>query len=197
LPEFIWLAVGSITSLNAEKCRILKGRTALLYPDLNGFQKWSKKAKELSHLASFTVSDLLERKATEAERKQGYDLADYLIEHDYKAFTLPEATEPPPTIQPLVEGKPIQQLEPVYYFSKPEQPKLESWEQDIIELENYFIGIALPTQPIKLNTNSTIINSSLFIESHIAYARANDCKLNYLPYLERLIEFKKVINSIK
>jgi len=197
LPQFIWLAVGRITSLNAEKCRILKGRTALLYPDLNGFQKWSKKAKELSHLASFTVSDLLERKATEAERKQGYDLADYLIEHDYKAFTLPEATEPPPTIQPLVEGKPIQQLEPVYYFSKPEQPKLESWEQDIIELENYFIGIALPTQPIKLNTNSTIINSSLFIESHIAYARANDCKLNYLPYLERLIEFKKVINSIK
>jgi hypothetical protein len=79
LPQFIWLAVGSLTNLNAEKCSILKGRTVTLFPDLNGFEKWSSKAKELSHLAIFTVSDLLERKATEAERQQGFDLADYLI----------------------------------------------------------------------------------------------------------------------
>ena len=197
LPQFIWVAVGGITSLNADKCRILKGRTVLLYPDLNGFEKWSKKAKELSHLASFTVSDLLERKATEAERKQGFDLADYLIKHDYKAFALLEATEPHPTIQPLVEVKPIEQHVHVYFFSMPEQPKAKSWEHDIIELENYFAGIVLPTQPVKLNTYSTVINSFLFIESHIAYARANDCKLIYLPYLERLIEFKNIINSIK
>ena len=197
LPQFIWVAVGGITSLNADKCRILKGRTVLLYPDLNGFEKWRKKAKELSHLASFTVSDLLERKATEAERKQGFDLADYLIKHDYKAFALHEATEPHPTIQPLVEVKPIEQPEHVYFFSMPEQPKAKSWEHDIIEIENYFAGIVLPTQPVKLNTYSTVINSFLFIESHIAYARANDCKLIYLPYLERLIEFKNIINSIK
>lgn len=99
LPQFIWLAVGSLTNLNAEKCSILNGRTVILFPDLNGFEKWSKKAKELSHLAIFSVSDLLERKATEAERKQGFDIADYLIEFDYKAFALPEpeATEPPPS----------------------------------------------------------------------------------------------------
>ena len=195
LPQFIWLAVGSITSLNAEKCRILKGRTALLYPDLNGFQKWSKKAKELSHLASFTVSDLLERKATEAERKQGYDLADYLIEHDYKAFTLPEATEPPPTIQPLVEGKPIQQLEPVYYFSKPEQPKPENWEQDITDLKSYFEDVEIPTQPVKLNRFSTITNCSLFIESHFTTIKANDGKQAFLPYLNRLQDLKQVLTT--
>ena len=86
LPQFIWLAVGSLTNLNAEKCSILKGRTVTLFPDLNGFQKWNSKAKELSHLAKFTVSDLLERKATEAERKQGLDLADYLLKFSYKDF---------------------------------------------------------------------------------------------------------------
>ena len=91
LPEFIWVSVGSLTNLNVEKCSILKGRTVTLFPDLNGFEKWSSKAKELSHLAIFTVSDLLERKATEAEKKQGLDLADYLIKFNYKAFALIEA----------------------------------------------------------------------------------------------------------
>lgn len=197
LPQFIWVAVGSLTNLNAEKCSILKGRTVTLFPDLNGFDKWSSKAKELSPLATFTVSDLLERKATEAERKQGFDLADYLIKFDYKAFALPEpeATEPPPAVQPLVEVKAFEQPEPVYYFSKPEQPKPENWEQDITELENYFVGIALPTQPVKLNPYSTITNCSLFIESHFATVKANNGKRTFLPYLNRLQELKQVLTT--
>jgi hypothetical protein len=71
---------------------------------------------------------------------KGFDLADYLIKFNYKDFALPEpeATEPPPVVQPLVEVKQFEQPEPVYYFSKPEQPKPENWEQDITELENYF-----------------------------------------------------------
>lgn len=197
LPQFIWVAVGSLTNLNAEKCSILKGRTVTLFPDLNGFDKWSSKAKELSHLAIFTVSDLLERKATEAEKKQGFDLADYLIKYDYKAFALPvpEAAEPTPAVQPLVEVKPFEQPEPVYYFSKPEQPKPKSWEQDITELENYFTGITLPTQPVKLNRCSTITNCSLFIESHFATVKANNGKRTFLPYLNRLQEFKQVLTT--
>lgn len=197
LPQFIWVAVGSLTNLNAEKCSILKGRTVTLFPDLNGFDKWSSKAKELSHLAIFTVSDLLERKATEAEKKQGFDLADYLIKYDYKAFALPEpeATEPTPAVQKLVEVKPFEQPEPVYYFSKLEQPKPENWEQDITELENYFAGMALPTQPVKLNQCSTITNCSLFIESHFATVKANNGKRTFLPYLNRLQELKQVLTT--
>jgi hypothetical protein len=87
---------GSLTNLNVKNCRVLKGRTDALFPNLNGIDKWSCKAKELSHLAVFTVSYLLERKASEAERKQGFDLPDYLIKHHYKAFALskPETIEP-------------------------------------------------------------------------------------------------------
>jgi hypothetical protein len=187
LPAFIWVAVGSLSNLNAEKCSILKGRTVTLFPDLKGFEKWNNKAKELSHLAIFTVSDLLERKATEAEKKQGFDLADYLIKYDYKAFALPEpeATEPPPAVQLLVEVKP---------FEQHEQPKPESWEQDITELENYFTNITLPTQPVKLNRCSTIINCSLFIESHFFTVKANSNKRTFLPYLNRLQELRQILN---
>jgi hypothetical protein len=195
LPQFIWVAVGSLTNLNAEKCSILKGRTITLFPDLNGFDKWNSKAKELSHLANFTVSDLLERKATEAEKKQGFDLADYLIKYDYKAFALPETTETPPDARPLVEVKPFEQPEPVYYFSKPEKPKLESWEKDITELENYFTGITLPNQPVKLKQAEIIFNCSIFIENHLATLKANNGKRTFLPYLNRLQKLKQVLTT--
>lgn len=94
LPRFIWLAVGSLTNLNAERCKVLSGRSVVLFPDLNGFEKWNTKAKELSHIARISVSDLLERKATETERTQGLDLADYLTRFYYKDFALTEKINP-------------------------------------------------------------------------------------------------------
>ena len=131
---------------------------------------------------------LLERKATEAERKQGFDLADYLIKCDYKAFALTEikATEPPPAVQSLVEVNVIEQLE---------QPKPESWEQDITELENYFAEIALPTQPVQLKQAETIFNCSLFIESHFATVKTNNGNKTFLPHLNRLQELKQVLTA--
>ena len=197
LPQFIWVAVGSLTNLNAEKCSILKGRTVTLFPDLNGFEKWSNKVKELSHLAIFTVSDLLERKATEAERKQGFDLADYLIKFDYKAFAIPEpeATEPPPAVQPFVVVETFEQPEPLCYFNDTKQPQPENWEQFINELENYFASITIPTQPVQLNPHSTITDCSKFIEGHFATVKANNGKLKFLPYLNRLKELKQVLTT--
>ncbi|MBK7965970.1 MAG: hypothetical protein IPK10_12265 [Bacteroidetes bacterium] len=201
LPQFIWVAVGSLTNLSAEKCSVLKGRNVTLFPDLNAFEKWSIKAKELSHLATFTVSNLLERNATDAEKKQGLDLADYLIRFDYRKFSTPQpkaittTIEPPPTVQQKVEVKPFEQPEPVYYFSKPEQPKPESWEQEITELEKHLTGISAPTQPIKLNECSTITNCALFIESNLATVKANNGKRTFLPYLHRLKELSNVLKS--
>ncbi len=199
LPQFIWVAVGSLTNLNAEKCSILKGRTVTLFPDLNGFEKWSNKAKELSHLASFQVSDLLELKATEAERKQGLDLADYLIKYDYKDFeTLKSVEQPPQAIgQPPATGQPT-----VVYLSVGKNPfeqiervKPKNWDDDIKTLENYFATIKLPTQPVKLNSYSTITNCALFIESHFATVKRNNGNRTFLPDLNRLHELKKLLTT--
>ena len=78
LPQFIWVAVGGLNYLNPEKCKILEGRNIILYPDLNSYDKWQQKANELSDIATFKVSNLLEINASEAEKQQGLDLADYL-----------------------------------------------------------------------------------------------------------------------
>jgi len=75
------------------------------------------------------------------------------------------------------------------------QPKPENWEQDIIELENYFAGITIPTQPVKLNRCSTITDYSLFIKSHFATVKANNGKRTFLPYLNRLQELKQVLTT--
>ena len=89
LPRFIWLAVGSLNNLSVERCRILVGRKVVLFPDLNGFDKWKQKAKELSDRmpgTRFEVSEVLSQYANEADRISGLDLADYLIKVDWKQF---------------------------------------------------------------------------------------------------------------
>lgn len=79
LPEFIWLAVGSINNLSTERCNVLQGRNVVLYPDLNALQKWQQISTKLSNIATFKVSELIELKASETEKLQGMDLSDFLI----------------------------------------------------------------------------------------------------------------------
>jgi hypothetical protein len=80
LPEYIWLACGSLTNLTADKCRTLAGRKIVLFPDLKCFDKWRNRAKQIQAQLDchITVSDLLERRASEADKERGLDLADYL-----------------------------------------------------------------------------------------------------------------------
>jgi hypothetical protein len=185
-PQFIWVAVGSLNNLNAEKCKVLAGRKVTLFPDLNGFEKWNIKAKELSHLAMFIVSDLLERKATEAERKQGFDLADYLIKFDYREFTEPT----PPPVLPKVQ---VNRTEPVP--RKEEKPKPENWNEEISELECFFNTVPLPAQPIQVNQCTRIIDISKFINATLATVKANNGKRVYLTYIEQLQELKQYISN--
>ncbi len=92
-PErFIWVAVYNLSSLNVAKCKALQGRDVVLFPDLSkdgkAFDLWNSKLNELNTIkgARFTISDLLERKASEAERANGCDIADYLICQDWRLF---------------------------------------------------------------------------------------------------------------
>lgn len=87
-PDFIWLACGGLSMLSFEKCLVLKNRKVILYPDLNGFDKWKEKSDLFlpKIVTSYSISTLLEKVATEEERKGGLDLADYLIRYEIAKF---------------------------------------------------------------------------------------------------------------
>ena len=90
-PDFIWMAVGGKSYLNAERLAPLKGRKIALFPDLNAYNDlinskgqvnkgWLSKAKELQAEGfDLTVSDYLEQLATDQQRAKGFDLADFLL----------------------------------------------------------------------------------------------------------------------
>lgn len=80
-PTFIWLAAGSISNLSPKMCQVLKGRNVTLYPDLGAYDQWLVKARLLQikiPRTTFNVSDVLERHASDADRKQGLDIGDFL-----------------------------------------------------------------------------------------------------------------------
>jgi hypothetical protein len=93
-PQFIWLSTGGKHGLTKDKCETLNkhGAHVILFPDLstsnigkeNVFDSWIRIAKE--HLTSFVVSDLLQNSATEEQKKEGLDLADYLINFKPEQF---------------------------------------------------------------------------------------------------------------
>ncbi len=198
-PKLIWLASGSSEGLNAEKCKVLTRRKVILFPDLNGFDKWTDKAKEFSHLGNFTVFDLLEQKANEIERLQGLDLADYLIRFDYRGFAL---HEPTPPVNPLTGTKvPVitsdQKIRGSGSIASKlkELPKPENWLPEIQDLEQLFKVVKLPTEPIRLDQCSQIIDINLFIKSHMAIIKFQNGNMRYKPYLERLNELKQLLRN--
>lgn len=194
LPQFIWVAVGSLTNLNAERCNVLKGRTVILFPDLKGFEKWSNKGKELSHIANFVTSELLERKATDIERKQGFDLADYLVKFSYHDF---EQTEIRITKTNQVSGSynDFEAIDQGGHEIMPERLKTINWSENITELENFYSIIQLPSQPIQLKAGETIINIPLFVSNHFDTVKSNKGNSTYLPYLNRLQELKAILKA--
>ncbi len=86
LPQFTWLACGSLTNLTADKCEVLRNHQVTLFPDLNCYHKWRQKAHQLAHITTFNVSHLLEMRASDEDKARGLDLADYLLRYTIDEF---------------------------------------------------------------------------------------------------------------
>jgi hypothetical protein len=96
--QLLWLAVYNLSSLSLEKCKVLKGRKVILFPDLSkegtAFRLWSEKAKSFEKQmpgTQFIMSDLLEQKSGSLSKSIGLDLADFLIHFDWRTFRNPSA----------------------------------------------------------------------------------------------------------
>ncbi|GAB3503659.1 DUF6371 domain-containing protein [Spirosoma knui] len=83
--DYMWLAVGALSYLNAQRLAPLRARNIELYPDLSkdgtAFNKWNHIANDLLAKGyKITVSSYLEDNATIEEKVGGYDMADFLLE---------------------------------------------------------------------------------------------------------------------
>lgn len=202
LPQFTWLAAGSLNNLNPEICEVLDGRFVALFPDLNASEKWSRKAEELSEIATFVVSDLLERKTNEEDKRKGLDLADYLIRYNYTDFTLPEPLLQVEAILPFVD--PFEEtldekcnciFIELRSSDQPEEATLKPWDQEIAALEAGFNLIDFPNIVIQLNAYTKITDPSVFIRSHLEIIKANNGNTTFLPYLTRLRELMQLLSK--
>ena len=84
LPNYIWMAAGSMEGLTVDKCRVLKGRVVRLYPDVNAYAKWHTKARELNRripTANFIVDNTLTQNPTAYDRERGVDIVDKWIDN--------------------------------------------------------------------------------------------------------------------
>lgn len=205
LPMFIWLAAGGKDGLSADKCKVLKGRKVRLYPDLGkGFDEWSIKAK----LCGLAVSDILERNATDIERQNGLDLADYLLSFDLSEFNsqpqLPADGEPIHAISTperniaalaaTIQATPKSLPEPT---PEHQQPVVEDWRKELSELKVFFEKSTLPTDPIQVEQGETILNVAVFIETNFETAMAQNGKPYFEVYLNRLKLLKSHLQNIR
>ncbi len=78
-PQIIWLATGGKSQMSEDKMRVLTGRSVVFFPDVDGYDEWTERVSHFTFLASKQVSDLLQRKATAADREAKIDIADLLI----------------------------------------------------------------------------------------------------------------------
>ena len=135
--QLLWLAVYNLSSLSLAKVRVLKGRDVILFPDLsstgNAYSQWSEKANKFEielEDTRFSVSNLLEENATEEQRLNGLDIADFLIKSDWRDFRTSESIK---DINVLQSDLPITKVHSV----KPEEPfNSEEWHWCRDELDN-------------------------------------------------------------
>ena len=80
--NYNWLAAGNLNGLNVEKSRVLQNKNVVLYPDAGCFDKWTKKSIQIKSEVhcKIEISHLIKNHATADQTKEGYDIADYIIE---------------------------------------------------------------------------------------------------------------------
>ena len=180
-PQLIWLGAGGVAGLTVEKSKVLKDRSVILYPDLSNpelpkekqaFEIWSKRADEIRQRygCKIVVSDILEKNATDEEKRNGLDIADYLIKQMRQAPDQVKVFQQP---------------------SQPPQPPQQDINNIADELERFFASIKLPDEPIDITSSYTICEPDRYVKGTIRAIRSG--KYNTGAFLERLEQLRETM----
>lgn len=171
--NFLWLAVYNLSSLNYEKVKHLQGRNVYLFPDLSkdghAYVLWSKKVSELAELmptTKFIVSDLLENLAPEWLREDGADIADIIIQMDWRLFRT-KVMEPHPVMEGE-NGEKSEPLEKTFLVKREEtttqepEPHIAIPEDFLIQIVTHFHSYTLPYDINNLGDLESMISGFIF-----------------------------------
>ena len=105
LPQFLWIASGGKNGcFNANNLSVLAERSVVLFPDLGATDYWQSKIGLMkSYGIEVRMFDYLEANATENERKEGYDIADYLLKVKPDEAILQQMIKRNPVLKTLIE----------------------------------------------------------------------------------------------
>lgn len=211
--HLLWLAVYNLSSLNLEKCKVLKGRKVFLFPDLSKDGKacrlWAEKANEFSNKmpdTQFIVSNFLEKNALPADKEAGLDIADFLIKLDWRDFR-PKPFDYSPIIHKEASNGKSKESEKCeksdsynnnfVYQANPWATEFnpwpcsktevkENWDEEILQLESFFNTINLSNSSYKLYPFLTIRNLKTWIERQIYVLKQSQSKPVFKPTMIRL-----------
>lgn len=103
IPSYIWVSTGGKSQLSTDKLQVLRDRVVVMFPDADGFQLWSEKAKELRTICQrVEVFPILSYCDADSKR----DIADILLESvsvPQQESILDRMIKKNPTVQLLID----------------------------------------------------------------------------------------------
>ena len=113
IPDVLWLATGGKNGcFNVRTVESLRGRDVILLPDLGATDAWLEKLPMLRPVCqSVAVSTLLEDMATDEQRSQGLDVADFLTAVPTRRQILRQMIQRNPSIRQLIDELDLELVE--------------------------------------------------------------------------------------
>ena len=106
ISDFVWLATGGMNGcFNKDAVEVLSGREVVLVPDLGATDKWKSKLPLLQSICKqVLVSSILEDNATDEQKANGLDIADFLLMTETPQMALQRLIKQHPPLQHLIDS---------------------------------------------------------------------------------------------